>query len=68
MSKSKYNIPLWHKTLLSIEEAVEYTGIGEKTLRRMTLDENCPFVLWIGNRRAIKREVFDEYIRDKYSI
>ncbi|MEI2989910.1 MAG: excisionase [Oscillospiraceae bacterium] len=34
----------------------------------MTSRENCPFVLWIGNRRLIKRQVFDEYIANMYSI
>lgn len=30
--------------------------------------EKCPFVLWVGNRRMIKRRVFDEYIEKMYSI
>ena len=33
-----------------------------------TNPEDCPFVLWIGNRRMIKRRVFDEYIEKCYSI
>lgn len=68
MDKENGRVPLWHKTVLSLEEAAEYTGIGINTLRRISDTDNCPFVLWIGNKRTIKREVFDEYIRDKYSI
>lgn len=30
-------------------------------LYQMTNREDCPFVLWIGNRRLIKREVFNDY-------
>ena len=26
------------------------------------------FVLWVGNRRMIKRRIFDEYIEQMYSI
>ncbi|UZT82396.1 excisionase [Caproicibacterium sp. BJN0003] len=66
--RPKYDVPLWHKTNLSIEEAVAYTGIGRDKLREMTSRENCPFVLWIGNRRLIKRMVFDEYIAKMYSV
>ena len=64
----KYEVPLWHKTNLSIDEAVAYTGIGRAKLYEMTNREDCPFVLWIGNRRVIKRQVFDEYIANMYSI
>lgn len=64
----KYEIPLWHKSNLSIDEAVAYTGIGRAKLYEMTNREDCPFVLWIGNRRVIKRQAFDEYIANMYSI
>lgn len=29
---------------------------------------DCPFVLWVGKRRMIKRELFDEYIEKMYEI
>jgi len=64
----KYEVPLWHKSNLSIEEATAYTGISRDKLYEMTNREDCPFVLWIGNRRLIKRQVFDEYIAKMYSI
>ena len=64
----KYEVPLWHKSTLSIEEATAYTGISRDKLYEMTNREDCPFVLWIGNRRLIKRQVFDEYIAKMYSI
>ena len=51
-----------HKANLTIEEAVEYSGIGRERLRKMTSQYNCPFVLRLGNRRLIKRRAFDEYI------
>ena len=57
-----------HKPNLSIEEAVAYSGIGRDKLYELTNPEDCPFVLWIGNRRMIKRKKFDEYIERQYSI
>lgn len=42
--------------------------IGRDKLYEMTSQEKCPFVLWVGNRRMIKRRVFDEYIEKMYSI
>lgn len=64
----KYVVPLWHKVTLNMEEAMAYTGIGRDKLREMTNREDCPFVLWIGNKRLIKRTVFDEYIAKMYSV
>lgn len=66
--KPKYEVPLWHKITLNMEEAMAYTGIGKDKLREMTNREDCPFVLWIGTKRMIKRKVFDEYIAKMYSV
>ncbi len=66
--KRKFDIPIWRKANLSIEEAAAYSGIGMAKLYEMTESEDCPFVLWIGSRRMIKRKVFDEYIERQYSI
>ena len=61
-------MPIWHKTNLTIEEAAVYSNIGLHKLREITNDENCNIVLWIGNRRLIKRKMFDEYLKHEYSI
>ena len=60
-------VPIWVKPYLTIEEAAEYTGIGRDKLYEMTSLADCPFVLWVGNRRMIKRRIFDEYIEQMYS-
>lgn len=61
-------VPIWEKQNLTIEEAAAYSNIGIKKLRELTADQNCPFVLWIGNRRLIKKQKFDKYVNDSYSI
>ena len=68
VKKLSYNVPLWHKTNLSIEEASIYSNIGTGKLYEMTEKQDCPFVLWIGSRRMIKRKIFEEYIANQYSI
>ena len=50
-------VPIWVKPYLTIEEAAEYTGIGRDKLYEMTSLADCPFVLWVGNRRMIKRRI-----------
>lgn len=61
-------MPIWEKSNLTIEEAALYSGIGRNKLRQLTDDENCKFVLWVGNKRLIKRKKFDEFIEVAYSI
>ena len=61
-------IPIWEKSNLTIEEAALYSGIGRNKLRQLTDDENCKFVLWVGNKRLIIRKKFDEFIEVAYSI
>lgn len=65
---SKINIPLWEKSNLTLEEAAAYTGIGINKLRDLSSNEDCNFVLWIGNKRLIKRRAFDKFIMDSFSI
>lgn len=68
VKKPKCQVPLWHKSNLSVEEAAAYSGISRDKLYEMTLREDCPFVLWVGNRRLIKRLKLDEYIEKMFSI
>lgn len=61
-------VPVWEKQNLTIEEAAAYSNIGQNKLREISDNERCPFVLWVGNKRLIKRRQFDRYIDDCYSI
>ena len=64
-----------HLSRLDIEAIAEkyitaYMELPEvqDKLYDLTEAEDCPFVLWIGSRRLIKRKTFDEYIEKMYSI
>lgn len=61
-------VPVWEKANLSLDEAAAYFGIGINKLRDMTNDENCPFVLWNGNKRLIKRKQLERFLETAYSI
>ena len=61
-------VPIWEKSNLSLEEAAAYSGIGVNKLSELTNERNCRFVLWVGNKRLIKRRLFDQYIESEYSI
>lgn len=64
----KENVPVWEKVNLSLEEASAYSGIGINKLRELTNAKDCKFVLWVGNKRLIKRRQFEEFIAQSYSV
>ena len=68
MTENKIIIPIWKKSNLTVEEAAAYSGIGSQKLREMSDSEYCPFVLWNGAKRLIKREKLDKYLDNAYSI
>lgn len=61
-------VPIWEKSNLTLEEAAAYSGIGINKLRKLSDNEQCQFVLWIGSKRLIKRKKLDEYTEKMYSI
>lgn len=67
-SLMKNEVPIWEKSNLTLEEAAAYSGIGINKLREISNERNCRFVLWIGNKRLIKRRLLDTYIEQAYSI
>lgn len=61
-------VPVWEKALLTLTEAAEYSNVGINKLRDITNDENCPFVLFVGSKRLIKRKPFEAFLERTYSI
>lgn len=61
-------IPIWEKLNLTIEEAAAYSNIGINKIREISNKDNCPFVLWVGNKRLIKRRKFDEFVEKQFSL
>ena len=64
----KCEVPVWEKANLTLEEAAAYSNIGINRLRELSDADNCPFVLFVGNKRLIKRRQFDAYLAEAYSI
>lgn len=61
-------IPIYQKMTLTIKEAAEYSNIGINKIEYMLKQPNCPFVLFVGTRKLVKRREFEQYIREKVVI
>jgi len=62
------HVPIHLKMTLTIKEAAEYSNIGMNKIDAMLKQPNCPFVLYVGTRKLVKRREFEEYIRRESSI
>lgn len=61
-------IPIYLKMTLTIREAAEYSNIGINKIDSMLRTPNCPFVLFVGSKKLVKRKEFEEYISRKLVI
>jgi len=53
---------------LTIKEAAEYSNIGINKIDSMLKQPNCPFVLYVGTRKLVKRRELEEYIQRELSM
>ena len=68
MAKSQEKVPIHLKTTLTIREAAEYSNIGINKIDSMLRTPNCPFVLYVGTKKLVKRKEFEEYLSQKIII
>lgn len=62
MSEANNTVPIHLKITLSIKEANELTGIGINRIEDHLREPNCPFVLFVGTKKMVKRKEFEEYL------
>ena len=68
MCTDNTSVPIHLKMTLTIKEAAAYSNIGINKIDAMLKEPNCPFVLYVGTKKLVKRKEFEEYIRNKLSI
>ena len=61
-------VPIHLKVALTIKEAAEYSNIGINKIDNMLRTPNCPFVLFIGTKKLVKRKEFEQYISERLVI
>lgn len=52
------NVPISQKLNLTIKEASIYSNIGINKIDSMLRAPNCSFVLYVGNKKLVKRKEF----------
>ena len=62
MTNNVQTVPIHEKLALTIREAAEYSNIGINKIDEMLRTPNCPFVLFVGKKKLVKRKEFEEFL------
>lgn len=68
MNSEKDRVPIHLKMNLTIKEAAEYSNIGINKIEAMLREPRCPFVLYVGVKKLVKRKEFEQFISDNLMI
>jgi len=68
MSTESEKVPIHLKLTLTIKEAAEYSNIGINKIDALLRTPNCPFVLYVGNKKLVKRKEFEQYISHELAL
>jgi excisionase family DNA binding protein len=64
----KNEVPISEKIAWTIPEAAQISNIGENKLYDLVKNPRCPFVLFVGNKRLIKKKEFQKFISENVEI
>ena len=68
LTDSKFEIPIWKKTTLTVKEAAAYSNIGINKIEEMLRNPKCSFVLYVGTKKLVKRIAFEEYLANSLEV
>lgn len=61
-------VPIPQKCLLTLDEAVAFSGLGRHTLIELSERQDLNIVVWSGRKRLYKRKRLEEYIDNADSV
>lgn len=61
-------VPIHLKITLTIREAAAYSNIGINKIDKMLRSPNCPFVLYVGAKKLVKRKEFEQFLSHQLMI
>ena len=61
-------VPIWEKHLLTIDEAALYSNIGQNRISDLLRDPSCPFVIYVGRKKLVKRKAFEKFLDENIEL
>ena len=68
MKREKISEALGNISSRHIKEAAEYSNIGINKIEALLREPYCPFVLYVGAKKLVKRKEFEQFISDNLII
>ena len=68
MEDKTNTVPIRLKMTLTAREAAEYSNISINKIDSMLRSPNCPFVLFVGTKKLVKRWEFEQHISRTMAI
>lgn len=68
MTTAPDKVPIHLKVTLTIREAAKYSNIGINKIDSLLRAPNCPFVLYVGTKKLVKRNKFEEFLSQRLII
>ena len=59
---------LFIKLNMTIKEAAAYSNIGINRMEELLKQPKCNFVLYVGNKKLVKRKEFEQYISKSVEV
>lgn len=66
--KETLEMPFWLKLNLTTREAAAYSNIGINKIDELLKQPQCDFVLYVGNKKLVKRKEFEQYLSKSLEI
>lgn len=64
----KIEIPITEKVYLTLDEASAIFGIGVNKLRKVCDEHDKHLVLWVGQKRLIKKQRLKDFLDEQESV
>ena len=68
MRNDKVIVPISQKYTLTIEEASEYSNIGQNKISSLLKTPRCSFVLYVGRKKLVKRKDFEQFLSNNIEV
>ena len=68
IEKENEHVPIHEKVTLTIREAAEYSNIGINRIENILKSPRCPFVLYVGTKKLVKRKEFEKFIAENIQL
>ena len=62
------SLPIDRKLNLTIAEAAQYSNIGQNKINEMLRNPRCPFVIYVGTKKLVKRREFEKFLSERIEI